>query len=143
MVSHPRPPSPEPTSFAGKVAVLMDDRLEMYWDRGIDLTAAQRAGVDALEKRLRQGFTVDGVSYREPDLLARVQFAASMIPQALSDDREAAAATALAYVCSSLPDLRQIRYRNRGDGHYDIALVTDRDYAPDEQPVRLHRPSVS
>ena len=135
------PPDP-PADFAAKVAVLVDGEPALYWDRAAALNDAQRAAVDGLETRLRQGFEADGRRYERPDALERAQFAASMIPQALERERDDLAATALALVCAALPDLKQLQCRRRGDGRCDIAFVTDRCYAPGERPLRPHpRPS--
>lgn len=141
LVSRMPPPDP-PADFADKVAVLIDGELALYWDRAAALSGAQRAAVDRLEARLRQGFEADGRRYPDPDALERAQFAASMIPQALERGRDDLAATALALACAALPDLKQLQCRRRGDGRCDIAFVSDRCYAPGERPVRLHpRPS--
>ena len=125
------------TSFENKVAVLIDGGLELYWDRTVAMTAAQREAVARLEEKLQEGFKVDGVRYDRPDSLKRAQLAASLIPQALQRGDDSLAATALALACTSLPDLKQIQYRRRQDDSWDIAFVSDRCYAPDEQPLRL------
>ncbi len=126
-----------PTSFEDKVAVLIDGDLELYWDRTVTMTPAQREAVARLEKKFLEGFDVDGVRYDRPDSLKRAQLAASLIPQALQRGDDSLAATALALACTSLPDLKQIQYRRRQDESWDIAFVSDRVYAPDERPVQL------
>ena len=125
------------TSFEDKVAVLIDGGLELYWDRSVTLTPAQHEAVARLEEKLQEGFDVDGVRYDHPDSLKRAQLAASLIPQALQRGDDSLAATALALTCTSLPDLKQIQYRRRQDGSWDIAFVSDRHYSSDERPVQL------
>lgn len=125
------------TSFEDKVAVLIDGNLELYWDRTIAMNPAQHEAVSQLEEKLREGFKVDGVRYDRPDSLKRAQLAASLIPQALQRGDDSLAATALALACTSLPDLKQIQYRQRQDDGWDIALVSDRCYAPEEQPIQF------
>ena len=124
------------TQFDDKVAVLIDGSLELYWDRAVAMNPAQCEAVSRLENKLQEGFDVDGVRYDRPDLLKRAQLAASLIPQALQRGDEPLAATALALACTSLPDLKQIQYRKRQDGSWDIAFVSDRCYAPEEQPIQ-------
>ncbi len=126
-----------PTSFEDKVAVLIDGGLELYWDRTVVMAPAQREAVSRLEKKLREGFDVDGVRYDRPDSLKRAQLAASLIPQALQRGDDSLAATALALTCTSLPDLKQVQYRRRQGGSWDIAFVSDRCYAPEERPIQL------
>ena len=126
-----------PASFDDKVAVLIDGSLELYWDRAIAMNQAQREAVSRLEDKLQEGFDVDGVRYDRPDPLKRAQLAASLIPQALQHGDDSLAATALALTCTSLPDLKQIQYRQRQDDSWDIAFVSDRCYSPGEQPIRL------
>ncbi len=126
-----------PASFEDKVAVLIDGGLEMYWDRAVSMSRAQREAVARMEAKLLEGFEVDGARYERPDSLKRAQLAASLIPQALQRDDDSLAAVALALTCSSLPDLKQIQYRRRQDGGWDIAFVSDRPYSPDERPIRL------
>ena len=125
-----------PTSFDEKVAVLIDGTLELYWDRTVTMTPTQHEAVARLEEKLQEGFDVDGVRYNRPDSLKRAQLAASLIPQALQRGDDSLAATALALTCTSLPDLKQIQYRRRQDDSWDIAFVSDRCYAPDEQPLQ-------
>ena len=125
------------TSYEDKVAVLIDGDLELYWDRTVTMNPAQREAVARLEEKLQEGFDVDGVRYDRPDLLKRAQLAASLIPQALQQGNDSLAATALALTCISLPDLKQIQYRRRQDDSWDIAFVSDRCYAPGEQPIQL------
>ena len=125
------------TSFEDKVAVLIDGGLELYWNRSVAMSPAQREAVARLEEKLQEGFDVDGVRYDRPDSLKRAQLAASLIPQALQRGDDSLAATALALTCTSLPDLKQIQYRRRQDGSWDIAFVSDRHYAPDERPIQL------
>ena len=124
-------------NFDKKVVVLIDGDLELYWDRTVTMTPAQREAVTRLEEKLQEGFKVDGVHYNRPDSLKRAQLAASLIPQALQRGDDSLAATALALTCTSLPDLKQIQYRRRQDDSWDIAFVSDRCYAPDEQPIQL------
>ena len=126
-----------PTGFDEKVVVLIDDSLELYWDRTIAMNPSQREAVTRLEERLREGFKVDGVRYDNPDSLKRAQLAASLIPQALQRGDDSLAATALALACTALPDLKQIQYRRRQDNSWDIAFVSDRCYAPEERPVQF------
>ena len=126
-----------PTNFEDKVVVLIDGTLELYWDRAVAMTPTQREAVARLEEKLQEGFDVDGVRYDRPDSLKRTQLAASLIPQALQRGDDSLAATALALTCTSLPDLKQIQYRRRQDGSWDIAFVSDRCYAPGEQPIQL------
>ena len=126
-----------PASFGDKVVVLIDGGLELYWDRTIAMTPAQREAVARLEEKLQEGFDVDGVRYDRPNPLRRAQLAASLIPQALQRGDDPLAATALALACTSLPDLKQIQYRRRQDDSWDIAFVSDRCYAPEERPIRL------
>ena len=125
------------TSFEDKVAVLIDGNLELYWDRTIAMNPAQREAVSQLEEKLQEGFKVDGVRYDRPDSLKRAQLAASLIPQALQRGDDSLAATALALACTSLPDLKQIQYRQRQDDGWDIAFVSDRCYAPEERPIQF------
>ena len=126
-----------PINFEDKVAVLIDGGLELYWDRTVIMTPAQREAITRLEEKLREGFDVDGVRYDRPDPLKRAQLAASLIPQALQRGDDSLAATALALTCTSLPDLKQIQYRRRQGDSWDIAFVSDRCYAPDERPIQL------
>ena len=134
--------SPTPADFRDKVAVLVDGRLELYWDRTRAMNPSQHAAVERLQARLQEGFEVDGVRYDDPDSLQRAQLSASLIPQALQRADEALAATALALTCTTLPDLKQIQYRAREEDGWDIAFVSDRVYSPDERPVQLvSRPS--
>ena len=87
--------------------------------------------------QLRQGFVAAGVQYDRPDVLQRTQFAAGMIPKALQQGDDSQAGLVLAMICASLPDLKQIQYRSRGDGGWDIAFINDRSYAPDERPIQF------
>lgn len=125
-----------PTNFDDKVAVLIDGNLDLYWDRTITMTPTQREAVSRLEQKLQEGFKVDGVRYDHPDPLKRAQLAASLIPQALRRGDDSLAATALALACTTLPDLKQVQYRRRQDGSWDIAFISDRPYAPDERPIQ-------
>ncbi len=126
-----------PENFTDKVAVLIDGNLELYWDRTVAMSPAQRESVSRLEGKLQGGFNVDGVRYDRPDSLKRAQLAASLIPQALQRGDDALAATALALACTALPDLKQIQYRPRPDDGWDIAFVSDRCYAPEERPLQF------
>ena len=125
------------TRFDDKVAVLINGNLELYWDRTVTMGPAQKEAVARLESKLQEGFEVDGVRYDRPDVLKRAQLAASLIPQALQLNDDSLAAAALALACTSLPDLKQIQYRQRQDNSWDIAFVSDRHYSPDERPVQL------
>ena len=131
-------PSPAYDNFQDKVAVLVEGRLELYWDRRIPLEPISKQAVVDLEQRLRLGFDVADIHYPHPDTLQCAQMAASLIPQALQSNRESAAGVALALVSQLMPKLKQIHYRQRPDGTFDIAFITDRSYMPNERTMRLH-----
>ena len=135
----PLPANPEsaPANYRDKVVVLIDGTLEMHLDRTIPFNDVQRAAIAQLEGKLRQGFVAAGVRYDRPDVLQRTQFAAGMIPKALQQGDDSQAGLVLAMICASLPDLKQIQYRSRGDGGWDIAFINDRSYAPDERPIQF------
>ena len=135
----PPPTNPEstPASYRDKVVVLIDGALEMHLDRTIPFDDVQRTAIAQLEDKLRQGFLAAGVRYDRPDALQRAQFAAGMIPAALQQDDDSQAGLVLAMICASLPDLKQIQYRSRRDGGWDIAFINDRIYAPDERPIQF------
>ncbi len=135
----PLPMNPEsaPANYRNKVVVLIDGTLEMHLDRTIRLNDAQRTAIAQLEDKLRLGFSAAGVRYDRPDALQCAQFAASMLPEALHQGDDSQAGLVLAMICASLPDLKQIQYRSRRSGGWDIAFVNDRSYAPDEHPIQF------
>ncbi len=138
-MAHPSTPS----DFEQKVVVLINGAPEMHLDRRIPLSDTQKQAVAQLEAKLNAGFKVAGVHYKDPNALQRAQFAASMIPEALQRGDEAQAGLVLALIGTSLPDLKQIQYRHRRDGGWDIAFISDRCYEPDERPIRLVPPKPS
>ena len=126
-----------PDHFEHKVAVIIDGTVQAYWDRETTMSEPQRLAMARLQKRLHQGFEAGGVRYDHPDSLQCAQFAASMIPQALRSSDDGLLQTALSLVCTVLPELKQIEYRTRNDGDWDIAFITDRIYMPHERPITL------
>ncbi len=126
-----------PEHFERKVAVIIDGTVEAYWDRDARMSEPQRHAVARLQERLQQGFEAGGVRYDHPDSTQCAQFAASMIPQALRADDDGLLLATLSLVCTALTELKQIDYRARDDGDWDIAFITDRVYAPHEQTIKL------
>lgn len=123
------------------VTVLVDDEVQVEYQRGKPLAEPQRVYLDRMDEQMQAGFHLGGIAVAKPDNLQRAQFVAIQVIEALQAGNDAMIAAGCAYLASRLPDLTQViaRLSERG---FSVELVFNEPYvkevAVDFTP---HRPS--
>jgi hypothetical protein len=120
------------------MAVLLNGVAQIEYDRTRPLPEHQRARLDDMDRKMDAGITVDGQRVTAPDPVQRARFVASHLAQAIKDGNEALAAAMTTYLAVRLPDLKQVKIRQEGEG-FAIELDFDRDYVK-QYPVTFGKP---
>jgi hypothetical protein len=120
------------------MAVLLNGIAQIEYDRGRPVPEHQRARLDALDRKMDAGLTVNGRTIANPDPLQRAHVVASHLARAIKADDEALAAAMTTYLALRLPELKQVLIREEGVG-FAIELDFDRDYVK-QYPVSFGKP---
>lgn len=118
-----------------RLAIVLDGRLEIYYDRTRPLPEHQRQALERMDAEMEGGITLGDQRIATPDLGQRAQFVAMRLVRALGENDESLMAATTSYLALRLPDLKQVRTQRRR-GHLTVQLVFDRDYVP-ESPVKF------
>ena len=109
------------------MAVLFNGIAQIEYDRRKPLPDHHGAYLDRMDARMDEGIEADGAIIAAPDQLQRAQFVAGNLAHAIVTDDEELAAAMTTYLAVRLPDLKQVKIRER-EGEIAIELVFDEDY---------------
>jgi hypothetical protein len=109
------------------MAILLNGIAQIEYDRNKPLPDYQGAYLDTMDKKMDAGIEIDGQSFPKPDLGQRAQFVAANLTHAIRTNDEATAAAMCTYLAVRLPDLKQVKIKEEGDG-FSIELDFNQDY---------------
>jgi len=121
-------------SMSNLMAVLLNGVAQLEYDRGKPLPDYQGAYLDRMDRRMdSEGIEVDGTRVHDPDLAQKTRFVAANLVRAITSDQEAQAAALCTWLAVRLPELKQLKIREEGDG-FAIELDFEQDYVK-QHPV--------
>ncbi len=115
------------------LAVVIDGAQVLRYDRDRALAPRQMASLRAMDRRLDRGVSLAGQHVADPDPVARGQFVALTLLQALARDDEALAAACTAWLATRFPELQQLRLTHDAERGPTVEFVFDRPYVPETQ----------
>jgi len=95
--------------MSDKVPVYYQGVEVLQYDRARPLPILQQNYITRMDRKMDQGFDLDGQHIPQPDTMARARFVAGALAQALSSGDEGKAAAMLTYLVQRLPELRAVR----------------------------------
>ncbi len=122
-----------------KVVAHIDGASQLEYDRSKPLPERQREYLDRMDADMDRGIVLGGVQVPHPDLQQKAQFIAQALAEAIRDDNEPVAAATLSWLANRLPDLKQVKILDMGDGRMGYELIFDREFAP-ESKVQFVKP---
>ena len=109
------------------LAVLVDDELQLKYDRRTALPAHQLQYLERMDRKMDEGIRL-GVDWIEsPDALQRASFVAMQLVDSLRQGSDAPVAASCAYLAERMPGLKQVKARVLGAG-ISVELVFDKPY---------------
>jgi len=118
---------PDSTRETPLLAVLVNDELQVKYDRTTALPAHQLQYLERMDRRMDDGIRL-GVDWVErPDAMQRAKFVALHLIESLQQANDAVIAASCAYLADRLPGLKQIRAKMLGTG-FSVDLVFDMPY---------------
>jgi hypothetical protein len=114
-----------------ELSVVVDGERVLRYDRDHPLDARQRASLSAMDRRLDEGFELEGRRVEAPDPVARARFVSTTLLQALDRGDDAMAAASTAWLATRFPELQQLRVTRHPGRAPTIELIFDRPYAPE------------
>lgn len=109
------------------MAVLINGIAQLEYERDKALTDYQLTYLDAMDKKMDEGISIDGETIDAPELNQKVQFVAANMLSALKADDEGMTSALCTYLATRLPDLKQVLILEEGE-EVSIDLVFDQDY---------------
>ena len=116
-----------------QLTVVINGGAVLKFDRGKPVPGHQRQYLDNMDKRMDQGIELSGKSIENPNALQRIQFVASSMINALSEENDTLAAAMCTYLAKRMPDLDQVKAAYKDDSGLSIELVFDRSYEKAQQ----------
>ena len=110
-----------------QLVILLNGESQLQYDRSKPLLDQQREFLDKMDGELKRGITINNQNIDRPDLQQRAQFVALNLIQAIQNSEEQKAAAMCAYLAVFLPDLKQVKAEQQGDGVL-IDLVFDTEF---------------
>jgi hypothetical protein len=110
-----------------QLVILLNGESQLQYDRSKPLPDRQREFLDKIDAELQRGITINNENFSHPDVQQRAQFVALNLIQAIQNSDEQQAAAMCAYLAVFLPDLKQVKAEQQGEGVL-IDLVFDKDY---------------
>jgi len=120
------------------LTVVINGEAVIEYDRRKPLDPRQQLFLDRMDLDMDNGVYLDGRLESSPDFLARAQFMANSLIEALSMQNDSTAAATCAYLALRIPELKQVR-ADKKDGQMHIDLIFDRPHVP-VQTVQFVRP---
>jgi len=118
------------------LAVVVDGERVLSYDRTHGLRPHQLASLQAMDRRLDEGFVLAGRRIESPDPVARGQFVALTLLRALERGDDARAAACTAWLATRFPELQQLRIARNPERGPTVEFVFDRPYVS-ETTVRF------
>jgi len=122
------------------LAVLVDDAVQLEFDRGATVPAHQLAFLDNMDAKMDKGIVLDGESLADPDIVSRVKFVAQNMATALGSGNDKVAVAMCTYLGVRRPELKQVKISPS-----ELGMTVDLDYenayekpVPASQPVTFH-----
>jgi len=113
------------------VAVVNGDS-EIEYDRSKPLAEQQLSYLQKMDEKMDMGIPSGQGNIFAPDQEQKAQFVADQLMFAIKMDDEKLISASMAYLATRLPELKQVKSKEK-DGQQQITLVYDRDYsAPQE-----------
>lgn len=123
-------------------AVLLDDVVQLEFDRAATLPAPQLAYLDDMDQRMDGGIELEGERVAAPDASARTRFVAANMASALASGDDKVAVAMCTWLAVRQPELKQVKIASG-----EFGLTIDLDYEtpyekpePQGQPVTFHFP---
>lgn len=107
-----------------KLVILFNGQTVVEYDRKQRLPGHQRQYLDKMDSDMDEGIELAGESIAEPDSVQRAKFVAMHVAQALMDEHDAMIAAGCAYLANRLPELKQVKVVQQGDG-FMLDLIFD------------------
>lgn len=109
------------------MAVLLNGVAELEYDRNRPLAPQQELYLDKMDEKMAQGIMLGDEEIEQPDLDQRARFVAGNLFHAMKSNDEAMTAAMCSYLALRLPDLKQVKIDDNGEG-VSIELVFDDEY---------------
>jgi hypothetical protein len=97
------------------LAILINGQRVVQYHRNTRLPGRQRRFLEKMDADMDQGFNMQGKHVVEPDRMQRAQFVAMQLIRAVPAGNEQLVQAGCAYLCSRLPDLKEVRAEEKGD----------------------------
>ncbi len=114
-----------------ELSVVVDGERVLRYDRDHPLDARQQRSLAEMDRRMDGGFELAGRRLERPDPVARAQFVATALLQALDRGDDALAAAGTAWLATRFPELQQVRITRHAGRDPTIELIFDRPYTPE------------
>lgn len=118
---------PNRTGESTLLAVLVNDELQVKYDRATALPAHQLQYLERMDRQMDDGIRLGVDWIEQPDALQRAKFVALHLVESLKQGNDAAIAASCAYLAERLPELDQVRAKMLGTG-VSVDLVFDTPY---------------
>lgn len=114
--------------MSNTMVVLLNDIVELEYDREKPLPEQQRQYLEKMDKKMDIGITLDEQTIAHPDGTQRAQFVAQNLAQVMKTDDESMMLALTSWLASRLPELKQVKFEEREAG-MRIELVFDEEYS--------------
>jgi hypothetical protein len=115
------------------LGILVDGQPQFEFDRDRPLPDEQRGYLEQMDRKMDQGFVLQGRRIEDPDLRARARFVAANLANALAASQDNLAMAMTTWLGVRCPELKQVRISAEGPG-----MKVDLDY---EHPYQKPEPS--
>lgn len=126
--------------MADILVILVDGQPHYEFDREKTLPDAHSVQLQQMDRKMDQGFDLQGEFLASPDLKARTRFVAGSLATALASDQENLAMALTTWLGVRCPDLKQVRI-TPGELGMEVDLDYENAYqkpAPEPQVVQFH-----
>ena len=113
--------------MANLMAVIIDDVVQLEYDRKKPLPQQQLAFLDKMDAELSIEISIGGNRIKNPDIYQKAQFVAINLVGALKESNESLAAAMCAFLANRVPGLKQVKASSQGE-QMTIDLVFDEEY---------------
>lgn len=113
--------------MSNMMAVLINGIAQIEFDRDKPLNDYQLTYLDEMDKKMDGGIDIDGELVSSPELHQKIQFVTANMISAIKADNEAMTSALCSYLATRLPDLKQIKITEEGEG-MSVDMVFDQEY---------------
>jgi len=121
-----------------KLAIVVNDKLMMSYDRSVELPEKQQQYLQKLDIKFEQGIQLQEVDIPSPNMEQRAKFMAFSLMEGILYQEDSMAAASMAWLANRLPDLKQLIAHVDHDGT-QFELDFDHEYVENQFTVELSR----